>query len=46
MVAVIRNGERLIVKKSRDPIQLEAESIARNIDVPFSNVNNTRIGRD
>ena len=46
MVAVIKNGERLIVRKSRDPIQLEAESIARNIDVPFSNVNNTRIGRD
>ena len=46
MVAVVKNGERLIVKKSREPLQMEAESIARNIDVPFSNVNNTRLGRD
>ena len=46
IVAVLRDGKRLIVRQSRDSLSIHAENISRNIKVPYSSVNNTRIGRD
>ena len=46
IVALLQNGERLTVRQSRDSLALRAETIARNIKIPFTTTNNTRIGRD